>query len=189
MLSRMTVWMTFIGVVIAAGLAAAAQFLANRGEPAAIKRIALLNEAIAGIAEDVPAKRALIGARNKLVATLSASLLDRQGFARVLRVAGWIALGVGLAELVLSIIVPSIFNTVSESWPLWFGASQLGFGLVIGGPVLLIYAAIWPGLVADIRGIRAQIAGRGYRKIRKALTVDIVDDHRPDARVPSTVAG
>ena len=52
----------------------------------------------------------------------------------------------------------------------------MAFALVLLAPIVLLYSAIWPGLVVDARGIRDHIVdkstARGYRKIREALTVE-----------------
>jgi hypothetical protein len=176
MLSRMTEWMTLFGVIIAAGVAAVVQLVINRGEPSALKRIRLLNEAINGISGDEEAKAALIGVRSALIAPSAKSLLGAEGFARWLRVAAWLALGFGVGGLALTAAGLAASGPDSAWSPVWIQAFQLAFILVFFAPILLLYSAIWPGLTADARAIRARIAdkstARGYRKIREALTVE-----------------
>lgn len=136
-------WIPIAVAVIAAASTIAVQVWVNRGEPAAIKQIKLLNEAIGGMPLEDPGTAALIEARSLLAVRLSTSLVGVSGFARILRRSGWIAVVAGSIGFVvwflLALLSPAFAKTDSAGGLV--STSLLLFGT---GPVLIFYSSLWP---------------------------------------------
>lgn len=165
-------WIPIAVAVIAAASTIAVQVWVNRGEPAAIKQIKLLNEAISGMPEEDPGAVALIEARSLLAVRLSRSLIGVSGFARVLRRSGWIAVfagSVGFVVWFLLVLLSPTFATTDSASGL-VSTSLLLFGT---GPVLIFYSSLWPQFTKTLDSIVDVI--QKSRKDKSQVSNDGID--------------
>ena len=176
-----------IAVASIAGLSAViAQAWANRGEPAAIKRIKLLSEAIVSMPETDAGAQRLAEARTKMAARLAASLIGVSGVARFFRVVGWPTTVIGslifAAWVVLAMLNPSL-----AMQNVFRDALNVGLTLIIVGSVSLVYSAIWPQFDRAMDSLfevaRQIVKERGSREPERAPRVSAREDHRKVANM------
>ena len=136
-------WIPLLVALVAGLSTVGVQLWINRGEPAAIKRIKLLNEAIAGMPEGDAGKLKLTEARTHLAVLVGTRLIGLRGVPRLLRKAGWWSFLIG-AVLIASWIVRVLLDPRTAT------ASGVERSLIVGTVLLvlalsfLIYSVVWP---------------------------------------------
>ena len=157
-------WVPIVVAVVAAIASLSAQQLIARGEPAALKRLVLLGQAIDSMPEGDEGRLRLEATRSILAKRLGITLLGLTGFARALWVIGWTGITFGtiwfviwMAYLLLQpASTPDNIGTISV---LLLGTS----------PLLLVYARVWPGIERGLDGL-LEIVRQRTRSKRTAGT-------------------
>jgi hypothetical protein len=138
-----TAWAPVVVAFIAGVSTLGVQVWIRRGEPAAIKRIKLLSEAIDGIPPGDEGQSKLIEARTVLALRLGTSLIGIQGPAKYVRRAAWWCFGIGgilfSAWVAYAIWVPASLNDEGSARVL-----SVATVLLVVSPALLVTSIVGP---------------------------------------------
>lgn len=168
---RMTEWIPLAVAIVAPCATIAVQLVIGRGEPAAIKRIKLLSEAIETMPDGDEGRSKMVEARTHMAKRLAKSLVGLTGFARVLRVSAWVSLAIGTVVLVGFVIIFTVAEPTNDIQVLTSGAFAISLTLLVLSPVLLLYSAMWPQFETTIREARALIVERRRSKRETPATL------------------